>query len=1055
MKTVFISSTSKDLEEYRKAAVEVCVRLGFFPIAMEYFSAMPHGATEGSKSKVDKSDLYVGIFAHRYGYIEKGNRGKSVTEVEFDHAGKRGLDRLCFVVDSKHPWPPEYTDHKNYDKLNAFKKKIDKLIRASFTDVNDFRTKLMQALSEIPNTDDNISSSIAHPQKSTHTNISKSKSTVVRLDFELSELEDEKLLRFVARLVDIGIQEIQIVGKRTGSTILNLELPEDAANRLMEKLRNDPELLSQFQFKSISISAVLIRQSSEVIEKPLRLFGRDDLMREIMTLLDQNDRVLLQGLGGMGKTALAASVVSDWVKAKKGEVLWMRAGGAEADALFEALVRPFNASLIVAAESGDEKIRVVRNIIRQSKIRLIVLDDCWNDTALSIMLRALPSDLPILLTARQRFRVSSIFEVGELSPIDAVALFAFHSTLEESTEGIDSLCKVLGHHAFAIEIAAKYLRANRLSIIELLEQIKDAPEQLSLPSDFPNDGRENVAWLFESSLKILDDEVRSVFLSFGAFFAPSVTEELISLYLALKNGDSKINVSNCLEVLYQHGLVERISATDDAVTNYRIHELAYNYTQIRTSDTDRQYGLEACLEYASRHSQPSLANFAALRPVLESLLNAAEWAIEKERYLAVEQLTFNLYFGKNGGLLYFSGYFAEGSKLLERAIVAANNTGNKQNQIIYLLQLGHAHRTLGRVEQAISNFQQALAISREIGDRRGEGAHLGNLGLTYGALGQVEKAIDYHEQALAISREIGDKRGEGADLGNLGIAYSDLGQVARAINYYEQALTISREVGDRRTEGNHLGNLGTAYNDLGQVEQAIAYYEQALAIAREIGDRRNEGNHLGNLGTAYSDLGQVEKAIAYYEQALAISREIGDKRGEGNRLGNLGIAYSALGQVEQAIAYYEQALTIAREIGDKHGEGNWLGNLGIAYSALGQVEKAIGYTEQALAIAREIGDKRGEGNRLGNLGNAYRNLGQYDRAADYYQQSIQIKREIGDRMGEANYLGNIGNLRFDQGDHAAALDYYDQARAIYAEIGAQHLVKTVDANIAIVRGKLG
>jgi hypothetical protein len=46
------------------------------------------GASEGSKSKLEAADLYIGIFAHRYGYTEEGYQ-KSVTEIEFDHAGER------------------------------------------------------------------------------------------------------------------------------------------------------------------------------------------------------------------------------------------------------------------------------------------------------------------------------------------------------------------------------------------------------------------------------------------------------------------------------------------------------------------------------------------------------------------------------------------------------------------------------------------------------------------------------------------------------------------------------------------------------------------------------------------------------------------------------------------------------------------------------------------------------------------------------------------------------------------------------------------------------
>ena len=145
MANVFISSTGKDLADYRQAAIEVCNQLGLVPIAMEFFEAMGIGATEGSKSKLDDADLYVGIFAHRYGYIEDGYE-KSVTEIEFDYADEKKLHRLCFLLDPKHPWPQDAVDHENYPRLEKFKGRINKLIRAEFTSVDSFTAAVMRAL---------------------------------------------------------------------------------------------------------------------------------------------------------------------------------------------------------------------------------------------------------------------------------------------------------------------------------------------------------------------------------------------------------------------------------------------------------------------------------------------------------------------------------------------------------------------------------------------------------------------------------------------------------------------------------------------------------------------------------------------------------------------------------------------------------------------------------------------------------------------------------------------------------------------------------------------
>ncbi len=90
---VFLSSTGFDLEDYRRAAIDACNQLQMIPIAMEHFEAMGKGATDGSKSKLDEADVYVGFFAHRYGYIEDGY-DRSVTELEFEYGSRCAWPRI-------------------------------------------------------------------------------------------------------------------------------------------------------------------------------------------------------------------------------------------------------------------------------------------------------------------------------------------------------------------------------------------------------------------------------------------------------------------------------------------------------------------------------------------------------------------------------------------------------------------------------------------------------------------------------------------------------------------------------------------------------------------------------------------------------------------------------------------------------------------------------------------------------------------------------------------------------------------------------------------------
>jgi hypothetical protein len=100
---VIISSTARDLPEHREEVMDACLRQGMFPMMMEHLPASDAEAISASLKLVDEADIYVGVFAHRYGYVPKKNNPQdiSITELEYNRAVERQIPRLIFVVDKK------------------------------------------------------------------------------------------------------------------------------------------------------------------------------------------------------------------------------------------------------------------------------------------------------------------------------------------------------------------------------------------------------------------------------------------------------------------------------------------------------------------------------------------------------------------------------------------------------------------------------------------------------------------------------------------------------------------------------------------------------------------------------------------------------------------------------------------------------------------------------------------------------------------------------------------------------------------------------------------
>ena len=99
---VMISSTALDLPEHRQGLRDACERAGFEPHMMEKLPALDADAIEASLQMVDEADVYVGVFAYRYGYVP-GGHDISITEMEYDRAVELEKPRLIFFIDEAHP----------------------------------------------------------------------------------------------------------------------------------------------------------------------------------------------------------------------------------------------------------------------------------------------------------------------------------------------------------------------------------------------------------------------------------------------------------------------------------------------------------------------------------------------------------------------------------------------------------------------------------------------------------------------------------------------------------------------------------------------------------------------------------------------------------------------------------------------------------------------------------------------------------------------------------------------------------------------------------------
>ncbi|MBE2271557.1 MAG: DUF4062 domain-containing protein, partial [Anaerolinea sp.] len=157
---VMVSSTSLDLPNHRKLAIDAILRVGYHPLAMEHLGAANTDALGISLKMVDDAEVYIGIFGARYGYIPddpiRNPQRLSITELEYRRALERGIPILIFFMSPKHRVPArridqpntfEETSEEGKEKLAKLKQELGlRHVAGFFSSASNLHALIMQAL---------------------------------------------------------------------------------------------------------------------------------------------------------------------------------------------------------------------------------------------------------------------------------------------------------------------------------------------------------------------------------------------------------------------------------------------------------------------------------------------------------------------------------------------------------------------------------------------------------------------------------------------------------------------------------------------------------------------------------------------------------------------------------------------------------------------------------------------------------------------------------------------------------------------------------------------
>ena len=311
----------------------------------------------------------------------------------------------------------------------------------------------------------------------------------------------------------------------------------------------------------------------------------------------------------------------------------------------------------------------------------------------------------------------------------------------------------------------------------------------------------------------------------------------------------------------------------------------------------------------------------------------------------------------------------EARQLCRRSYSVACDAGNDLLAAEALNTLGGLDVQTGAIEDARSNFLQALARGGESRELRARVEQ--NLGIVANIQGNLDEAVAHYEGSLEAYRASNDEHGCAIAYANLGIAHTDLRQYERAEGYFQQSYEIAERAGDAHLQGQCLVNHAEVHVVRGRYEDARLNAEAALAIFDQLDARSEKSEAYRIIGMVYRETGRAALAESRLRSAIDLAVSAGSVLNEAEASCELALLYQAMGRNQEALTLLNAAHRLFRRLDarvDLVYVGGKVSELETTYFAVvlewGQsIESTDSYTfghcervaQHAMAVARVLG----------------------------------------------------------------------------------------------------
>jgi phosphoglycolate phosphatase-like HAD superfamily hydrolase/tetratricopeptide (TPR) repeat protein len=564
--------------------------------------------------------------------------------------------------------------------------------------------------------------------------------------------------------------------------------------------------------------------------------------------------IAFEGLGGMGKTALAREVAWRIVTNEVADrlqftsVAWCgdASGTLTLDKLLDTVAQVLDYPYVKALEMPDKEETLLEHL--RDNCCLIVVDafDTLVDDAIREFLTKIPSNsTKVLVTSRFRFPADAwSVKVGKLDRETSIQLVRSETLrlgiqhLGNDNSILSDLYDTTGGNPLAIRLSAGQMRDEGTPLTEVLATLKCAGDKDLFSTIYDR------VWSEMLSPLDPDGEASRMVLAAIASHPGAATRDALQAAVDLDHQ----RLRTCIRKLVRISLIDS-ELSSESIVRFDMHALTRSFVRREIESVSPGKSrledklVDFYLAYAVAHSgtYADETNIHALEAERLNLLAFAAMAFERARRISDRKYWGQViqYADVLAPFLWGRGYWRDRLKLCERALVAAAELADQFAAARQHILIGRVQLWLGNVKRAEQSLQSTHSMLQPVNPPSPEYLAARRLQAQIeSAVGNAGKAEDALKELLTVAPITVDDDGRAATLVELGVAATRRNNFNEAKERFEEALKLDEKMGTVEGSAISLSHLGNALYELRDYARAAQVFERGLVLGQRV-DRRS------------------------------------------------------------------------------------------------------------------------------------------------------------------------------------------------------------------------